>query len=56
MGAHLARGNMFETVVIRWAQEHGAIVIGLTGTAGSTGWQALGDLFTVLVEAKPIAG
>lgn len=50
--AHLARGNMFETV-IRWAQDHGAIVIGLTGTPVRLDGKALGDLFTDLVEAKP---
>lgn len=50
--AHLARGNMFETV-IRWAQDHGAIVIGLTGTPIRLDGKALGDLFTDLVEAKP---
>ena len=50
--AHLARGNMFETV-IRWALDHGAVVIGLTGTPVRLDGKALGDLFTVMVDAKP---
>lgn len=49
--AHLARGNMFETV-IRWALDHGSIVIGLTGTPRRLDGKALGDLFTDLVEAR----
>lgn len=49
--AHLAKGNMFETV-IRWALERGAIVIGLTGTPERLDGQALGDLFQVMVEAR----
>lgn len=49
--AHLAKGNMFETV-IRWALDRGAIVIGLTGTPERLDGQALGDLFQVMVEAR----
>lgn len=50
--AHLSRGKMFSTV-IRWALEHGAIVIGLTGTPIRLDGKALGDLFDDLIEARP---
>lgn len=49
--AHLARGNMFETV-IKWTLDAGGIVIGLTGTPIRLDGKALGDLFDDLVEAK----
>lgn len=49
--AHLSRGKMFETV-IRWALDHGTIVIGLTGTPERLDGKSLGDLFEVLIEAK----
>lgn len=50
--AHLSRGKMFSTV-IKWALEHGAIVIGLTGTPIRLDGKALGDLFDDLIEARP---
>lgn len=49
--AHLARGNMFETV-IRWALDSGGIVIGLTGTPIRLDGKALGDVFQVMTEAR----
>lgn len=49
--AHLARGNMFETV-IKWALSKGAIVIGLTGTPERLDGKALGDIFDDMVEAR----
>lgn len=49
--AHLAKGNMFETV-IRWCLDSGSIVIGLTGTPERLDGKALGDVFQVMVEAK----
>lgn len=49
--AHLARGNMFETV-IKWALSKGSIVIGLTGTPERLDGKALGDIFEDMVEAK----
>jgi superfamily II DNA or RNA helicase len=49
--AHLAKGNMFETV-IRWCLNHGCIVIGLTGTPERLDGKALGDIFEVMVEAR----
>ncbi|MFW0776250.1 MAG: DEAD/DEAH box helicase, partial [Rickettsiales bacterium] len=50
--AHLAKGNMFETV-ITWARDAGSIVIGLTGTPERLDGKALGDVFSVMVEARP---
>lgn len=50
--AHLARGNMFETI-IRWALASGCIVIGLTGTPIRLDGKALGDIFQDMVEARP---
>lgn len=50
--AHLARGMMFENV-IRWAMDNGSIVIGLTGTPERLDGKALGDVFEVMVEARP---
>lgn len=50
--AHLAKGNMFETV-IQWCLASGSIVIGLTGTPVRLDGKALGDLFQVMVEARP---
>lgn len=52
--AHLARGNMFETV-IRWALSHGSRVIGLTGTPERLDGKPLGELFEVMVPAKSTA-
>lgn len=52
--AHLSRGNMF-TTVIEWAQSHGSIVIGLTGTPIRLDGKSLGSLFTDLIEAKSTA-
>jgi len=49
--AHLAKGNMFETV-IRWALEAGALVIGLTGTPVRLDGKALGDIFDCMIEAR----
>ena len=49
--AHLAKGNMFETV-IHWARKAGAIVIGLTGTPERLDGKSLGDVFDDLIEAK----
>jgi len=49
--AHLARGNMFSSV-IEWARESGTIVIGLTGTPIRLDGKALGDLFSDMVEAR----
>lgn len=49
--AHLARGNMFQSV-IQWALDNGAVVIGLTGTPIRLDGKPLGELFTKLVEAK----
>lgn len=49
--AHLARGNMFETV-IKWALSKGSIVIGLTGTPERLDGKALGDIFEDMVEAR----
>ena len=49
--AHLAKGNMFETV-INWCRKYGAIVIGLTGTPVRLDGKALGDVFDVMVEAR----
>lgn len=48
--AHLAKGNMFETV-INWARDGGSIIIGLTGTPERLDGQALGDVFDSMVEA-----
>ncbi len=50
--AHLAKGNMFETV-IKWALANGSLVIGLTGTPIRLDGKPLGDLFEVLIEARP---
>lgn len=50
--AHLSRGKMFETV-IRWCLGNGTIVIGLTGTPERLDGKALGDVFSVMVEARP---
>lgn len=52
--AHLSRGNMF-TTVIEWAQSHGSIIIGLTGTPIRLDGKSLGSLFTDLIEAKSTA-
>lgn len=52
--AHLARGNMFETV-IKWALSHGSRVIGLTGTPERLDGKPLGELFEVMVLAKSTA-
>jgi len=52
--AHLAKGNMFETV-IRWALDNGSLVIGLTGTPIRLDGKALGDVFTDLIEARSTA-
>jgi len=52
--AHLAKGNMFETV-INWARDNGALVIGLTGTPKRLDGKALGDLFDEMIEAKSTA-
>lgn len=49
--AHLSKGNMFQTV-IRWARDHGAIVIGLTGTPIRLDGKSLGDLYEMIIEAK----
>ena len=49
--AHLAKGNMFETV-IQWAKESGTIIIGLTGTPQRLDGKSLGDVFDDLIEAK----
>ena len=49
--AHLAKGRMFETV-IKWCLGNGSIVIGLTGTPERLDGKALGDLFSVMVEAR----
>lgn len=49
--AHLAKGNMFETV-ITWAKEAGALVIGLTGTPERLDGKALGDVFDQMIEAR----
>lgn len=49
--AHLAKGNMFETV-INWAKEAGALVIGLTGTPERLDGKRLGDVFDVMIEAR----
>lgn len=49
--AHLAKGNMFETV-ITWAKESGALVIGLTGTPERLDGKALGDVFDEMIEAR----
>lgn len=49
--AHLSGGKMFNNV-IQWALSHGAIVIGLTGTPTRLDGKPLGDIFTVIVEAK----
>ena len=49
--AHLARGNMFETV-IKWALESGCLVIGLTGTPVRLDGKALGDVFGCMIEAR----
>ena len=49
--AHLAKGNMFETV-INWAREAGALVIGLTGTPERLDGKALGDVFDSMIEAR----
>lgn len=49
--AHLSKGNMFQAV-ISWAREHGAIVIGLTGTPIRLDGKSLGDLYEVIIEAK----
>ena len=48
--AHLAKGNMFETV-IKWAKERGSIIIGLTGTPIRLDGKPL-DVFDKLIEAK----
>lgn len=50
--AHLARGTMFEKV-IQWARNHGTVIIGLTGTPERLDGMPLGDVFDVMVEAKP---
>lgn len=50
--AHLSRGKMFETV-IKWCLESGTIVIGLTGTPERLDGKSLGDVFSVMVEARP---
>lgn len=50
--AHLSRGRMFETV-IKWCLDAGTIVIGLTGTPERLDGKALGDVFDVMVEARP---
>lgn len=50
--AHLSKGNMFSNV-IEWAINHGAIVIGLTGTPERLDGKSLGDLYQDLIEAKP---
>ena len=52
--AHLAKGNMFETV-INWCREAGSIVIGLTGTPVRLDQKPLGDVFDVIVEARSTA-
>lgn len=49
--AHLAKGNMFETV-IHWAKDAGCLIIGLTGTPQRLDGKALGDVFDDLIEAK----
>lgn len=49
--AHLAKGNMFETV-IQWAKEAGTLIIGLTGTPQRLDGKSLGDIFDDLIEAK----
>lgn len=49
--AHLAKGNMFETV-IQWCLDAGAIVVGLTGTPERLDGKALGDVFDAMVEAR----
>ncbi len=49
--AHLSKGNMFQAV-ISWAREHGAIVIGLTGTPVRLDGKSLGDLYEMIIEAK----
>lgn len=49
--AHLAKGNMFETV-IQWCKDAGSIVIGLTGTPERLDGKSLGDVFEILVEAR----
>src|SRR5690554_6722157 len=43
---------MFETV-IKWCLGNGSIVIGLTGTPERLDGKALGDVFEVMVEARP---
>lgn len=52
--AHLAKGNMFETV-INWCRDHGTIVIGLTGTPQRLDNKALGDVFDTMVQARSTA-
>lgn len=49
--AHLAKGNMFATV-IQWAKDSGTIIIGLTGTPQRLDGKSLGDVFDDLIEAK----
>lgn len=49
--AHLAKGNMFETV-INWAKSAGCLIIGLTGTPRRLDGKPLGDLFDEMIEAK----
>jgi DNA repair protein RadD len=49
--AHLAKGNMFETV-INWARDRGTLIIGLTGTPKRLDGKPLGDLFDTMIEAK----
>ena len=49
--AHLAKGNMFETV-INWARERGTLIIGLTGTPKRLDGKPLSDLFDKMIEAK----
>lgn len=49
--AHLSQGNMFATV-IKWCQENGAIVIGLTGTPERLDGKPLGALFQDMIEAR----
>lgn len=49
--AHLSRGMMFEAV-IKWAKEHGCIVIGLTGTPKRLDGKSLGDIYEDMVEAR----
>lgn len=49
--AHLSKGNMFQTV-IKWARDHGSIVIGLTGTPIRLDGKSLGDLYQSIIEAK----